>query len=100
MLASDGLIERVSESTNSFVVRCSDQELSGQAICFSSEMNTGIVKAKVKLSQPPSPIEVMKFQGKCELEFSGSLLPGIVVSVTSNFDDSTFEISFMPDGDT
>ncbi len=100
MLASDGLLERVGQDTNSFRVTSQDVDVSGQAVSFSTYLNTGIVKVVLRPTRKIGPIDVMKFQGSCVVEFDGSKLPGVIVSASSNFDDSTFEVSFMPDGDT
>lgn len=100
ILASDGLFERVAPTQGKFVIRSGDSEVSGEAISFSAILNTGIIRVVIRPVQMQSPIEVMKFQGACSVEFDGQQLAGHVVSVSSNFQDSTFEISFMPDGDT
>ena len=101
ILASDGLLERVAnENQSSFTIRSHEIEASGVAVSFSTFLNTGVVKIVIRTAQALSPIDVMKFQGKCTVDFGGSSLPGIVVAASSNFEDSTFEFSFMPDGDT
>jgi hypothetical protein len=84
----------------SFTIRSQEIETAGIAISFSTFLNTGVVKVVIRPNQSLSPIDVMKFQGKCTVDFGGSTLPGIVVAASSNFEDSTFEFSFMPDGDT
>jgi hypothetical protein len=77
-----------------------DIETTGQAVSFSTYLNTGLVTVVIKPPRMVTPVEIMKCQGRCEVEFEGSKLPGVIVSVSSNFEDSTFEVSFMPDGDT
>jgi hypothetical protein len=100
VLASDGLFERVAPTQGKFVIKAGDSEVSGDAISFAAILNTGIIRATIRPVHVQSPIEVMKFQGACSVAFDGQEISGHVVSVSSNFQDSTFEISFMPDGDT
>jgi hypothetical protein len=100
VLASDGLFERVAPTQGKFVIKTSESEVSGEAISFTAILNTGIIRVVIRPVQVQSPTEVMKYQGSCSVEFDGQEMSGHVVSVSSNFQDSTFEISFMPDGDT
>ena len=93
-------MERVNSGYGRFSFKASDVEVSGNPISFSTFFDTKLVKVTIKPTLDLSPSEIMKFNGKCEVSLDDLTMKGILIGSSFNFIDSTFELSFMPDGDT
>jgi|LakMenEpi03Aug12_release.lakeMendotaPanAssembly.Ray.scaffolds.fasta_scaffold41468_8 hypothetical protein len=100
ILASDGFLERLSGSSESFVGKFSEREIQGNLISVSTALDLNIVKVVVKPTCDLSPADILKIIGKCQVELGNFSLGGTVTGASLNFVESNFELSFVLDGDT